>query len=206
MAHPRMDAAGQQAETASEARPVPSAEQGEIRLLGRIAAGDMRAFEEMYRLYYPRLTRFLERMMRRPGLVDEVLDDTMFVVWNRADNYNGHSRVSTWIFAIAYRKALKALRQFDEPVDDESLPERADTQPGPELQVDMWRLREALTKAFDGLSAEQRAVVDLTYFHGLSYREIAQIVSCPAETVKTRMFHARRKLRSLLAGELEDWL
>ncbi|TMH00747.1 MAG: RNA polymerase sigma factor, partial [Betaproteobacteria bacterium] len=58
----------------------------------------------------------------------------------------------------------------------------------------------------DGLSAEHRAVVDLTYFHGLGCREIADIVGCPVDTVKTRMFHARRKLKTLLTGTAEDWL
>jgi len=166
----------------------------------------MRAFEALYRIYHPRLTRFLERVTRRPGLVGEVLNDTMLAVWNHAQDYNGGSKVSTWIFAIAYRKALKALRRFDEPLDDELAQSRPDSAPGPELQADLWQLREALTKALDKLSAEHRAVVDLTYFHGLGYREIALIVDCPVDTVKTRMFHARRKLKALLAGSLEDWL
>jgi len=206
MAHGRTDAIGPDADTASAALRVPSAEHDEVRLLGRTAAGDLRAFEALYRLYYPRLMRFVERLTRRPALVEEVLNDTMLVVWNRADDFNGGSKVSTWIFAIAYRKALKALRRFDEPIDDESQAALVDTDPGPDLQADLWQLREALAKALDGLSAEHRAVVDLTYFHGLGYREIAQIVSCPVDTVKTRMFHARRKLRTLLAGRLEDWL
>jgi RNA polymerase sigma factor (sigma-70 family) len=204
MAHGRTDAIGEDA--AFAARPVPRAERDEVRLLGRVAAGDLRAFEELYRVYYPRLLRFLERLTRRPGIAEEALNDTMLVVWNRADDYNGGSKVSTWIFAIAYRKALKALRRFDEPQDDEPNETRVDPEPGPDLQVDLWQLREALTKALDGLSAEHRAVVDLTYFHGLGYKEIAQIVSCPVDTVKTRMFHARKRLRTLLAGNLEDWL
>ncbi|AMO24973.1 RNA polymerase sigma factor [Ramlibacter tataouinensis] len=185
---------------------MPKAERDEVRLVSRIAAGDLRAFEDLYRVYYPRLSRFLGRMARRPGIVEEVLNDTMLVVWRRAEGFNGGSKVSTWIFGIAYRKALKSLAQFDEPVDDEALQSCADGAPGPELQVNLWQLREALGTALDSLPAEQRAVVDLTYFHGLNYREIAQIVSCPVDTVKTRMFHARRRLRVLLAGHREDWL
>ena len=166
----------------------------------------MRAFEELYRVYYPRLMRFLDRVTRRPGIVEEVLNDTMLVVWNSAEAYNGGSKVSTWIFAIAYRKALKALRRFDDPVDDEPNETLVDLEPGPDVQLDLWQLREALTKALEDLSPEHRAVVELTYFHGLGYREIAQIVSCPVDTVKTRMFHARRRLRAMLAGSLKDWL
>ena len=206
MAHGRTDAIGEDTDTAFAARAVSRSERDEARLLGRVCAGDLRAFEELYRVYYPRLMRFLERVTRRPGIVEEVLNDTMLVVWNNAEAYNGGSKVSTWIFAIAYRKALKALRRFDDPVDDEPNETLVDLEPGPDLLLDLWQLRETLTKALEGLSPEHRAVVELTYFHGLGYREIAQIVSCPVDTVKTRMFHARRRLRAMLAGSLKDWL
>ena len=176
----------------------------EVRLVGRIAAGDVRAFEALYRAYCPRLTRFLERVVRRAGIVEEVLNDTMLVVWHRADVYNGRCKVSTWIFGIAYRKALKALQRFDEPLEDKAQGDRADPGPGPEQQAGLWQLREALTKALDGLSAEHRAVMDLSYFHGIGCKEIAEIVDCPVGTVKTRMFHARWRLKTLLAGALED--
>jgi RNA polymerase sigma factor (sigma-70 family) len=206
MAHGRTDAIGEDADTAFAARAASRSERDEARLLGRVCAGDLRAFEELYRVYYPRLMRFLERVTRRPGIVEEVLNDTMLVVWNSAEAYNGGSKVSTWIFAIAYRKALKALRRFDDPVDDEPNETLVDLKPGPDVLLDLWQLRETLTKALEGLSPEHRAVVELTYFHGLGYREIAQIVSCPVDTVKTRMFHARRRLRAMLAGSLKDWL
>ena len=182
------------------------AEGDEVCLVGRIARGDARAFEALYRAYHPRLARFLVRIMRRHGSVEEVLNDTMLVVWHRAQSYNGGSKVSTWIFAIAYRKALKALQRVDEPTEDDPEHSPVDEGPGPEQQVGLWQVREALVKALDSLSAEHRAVVDLTYFHGLGYREIAEIVACPVDTVKTRMFHARRKLKSVLPGDLKDWL
>jgi len=178
----------------------------EARLIARTAGGELRAFELLYRLYHPRLTRFLQRMTRRPALVDELLDDTLLVVWRRADSFNGRSKVSTWIFAIAYRKALKALQQLDEPADDEGADERPEPGPGPEQRIDQWQLRAALQRALDQLSAAQRAVVDLAYYHGMGYREIAEIADCPVDTVKTRMFYARRRLKALLPGAKEDWL
>src|SRR5436190_23083870 len=85
-----------------------SAALDEPRLIERIAGRDLQAFEELYRAYHPRLTRFLMNMLRRPHLVEEALDDTMMVVWKRPDAFNGSSKVSTWIFAIAYRTARKA--------------------------------------------------------------------------------------------------
>ena len=82
----------------------------EVVLMGRVAAEQIDAFESLYRLYHPRLVRFLEGMTRRPALVEEILDDTMLVVWRRAHAYMPTAKVSTWIFGIAYRQALKALR------------------------------------------------------------------------------------------------
>jgi len=185
--------------------PCP-AERAEALLVGRIAQGERLAFEQLYRVYHPRLTRFLDRLTRRPGLVGELLNDTMFVVWTHAGRYNGQCKVSTWIFAIAYRKALKAMARWDDPVEDVEDDDAAEPAAGPEEQLARAQLRTRLAQALGGLPPEQRAVVDLSYRHGVGYREIAQIVGCPAETVKTRMFHARRRLRTLLAGRLGDWL
>src|SRR5262245_58156626 len=83
----------------------------EARLVARIACEDQHAFEALYRIYYRRLTRFLERITRRPHTIEEILDDTMLAVWRKAATFNGSSQVSTWIFAIAYRMALKALKR-----------------------------------------------------------------------------------------------
>jgi RNA polymerase sigma factor (sigma-70 family) len=175
----------------------------EAALLQRIAAGDRQAFDALYRGYFPRLTRFLERVMRRPHAVEEVLNDAMLVVWRKAGTFNGKSKVSTWIFSIAYRKALKAIKRFDDPVesDDQAF---ESTLPGPESQL-MHRQRAAvLLQQIGRMSADHRAVIELTYYHGCAYQEIAQIMGCPVDTVKTRMFHARRRLRQFLSDRKED--
>lgn len=175
-------------------------------LLVRIGNHDLEAFEAFYRIYQPRLGRFLINMLQRPQLVEEVLDDTMMVVWQSAARFRGSSKPSTWVFAIAYRKALKAKARWPDPVDDETFDTRADPDARADEQMHRQRLHEALRQAMESLSPEHRAVVDLTYFHNLGYREIADIVNCPVDTVKTRMFHARRRLKQLLAGGLDDWL
>lgn len=180
-----------------------AAEAAEAHLVAAVARGERAAFDALYRTYHPRLTRFLDRMLRRPPLVEEVLDDTMLVVWRGAQRYNGTSKVSTWIFAIAYRTALKALRRLDEAVEDAADDVHASLEPGPEQRLDERQVREQLRKALGALPAPQRAVVELTYYHGIAYREIAAIVDCPVDTVKTRMFHARRRLKALLGGWLE---
>jgi RNA polymerase sigma factor (sigma-70 family) len=178
----------------------------DVRLIGRICRQDARAFEQLYRSYYPRLTRFLSNILRRAPLIEEVLNDTMMVVWTNPDRYNGKSKVSTWIFAIAYRKALKALRRYDEPVEDKLAETRPSPEPGPEQQLGSREGQKVLLSAIAELSRDHRAVVDLTYFHEIDYREIAEIMECPVDTVKTRMFHARRHLKNRLSGSLADWL
>ena len=184
----------------------PSAAADDVRLLARIAARDLRAFETLYKAYQPRLARFLRAMLRRAPLVEEVLDDTMLVVWSHPDRFNGRSKVSTWIFAIAYRKALKALSRHDDPVEDRFAETRESPEAGPEQQLGQRQVQDVLMAAIKELSRDHRAVVDLTYFHGAGYREIAEIMDCPVDTVKTRMFHARRHLKTKLAGQLADWL
>lgn len=178
----------------------------EAYLVSRVLDRDSRAFHELYQSYRPRLTRFLTNLVRRPPLVEEVLNDTMMVVWNRLEAFKGNSKLSTWVFAIAYRKGMKAMQRSDDPVENNELAASASHEPGPEERANHQRTHKALKQALDKLSANHRIVVDLTYFHELGYREIAEIMECPVDTVKTRMFHARRQLKQILAGEKSDWL
>jgi RNA polymerase sigma factor (sigma-70 family) len=184
----------------------PSAARDEVRLIDRIAAKELRAFEDLYRIYHPRLTRFLVNILHRPHLAEEALNDTMLVVWRRPDSYNGSCKVSTWIFAIAYRTALKAMSRQDAPVEDKFAELRPSDDADPEQELEHRQVQEILQDAMAQLSADHRAVLDLTYFHDAGYREIAEIMDCPVGTVKTRMFHARRHLKDMLAGRLADWL
>jgi RNA polymerase sigma-70 factor (ECF subfamily) len=173
----------------------------EVDLVGLVAMEDVRAFEALYRAYYPRLRRFLGGMLRQSTMVDEVLDDTMMVAWRKAHTFDATSRVSTWLFAIAYRQALKALRRVDwsmpDPVDEPAAPRDAE----PDHELEHQQLRDRLASVLGQLTPEHRAVIDLTYFHGCSCKEIAEIVGCPVATVKTRMFYARRHMKTLLGDE-----
>jgi RNA polymerase sigma factor (sigma-70 family) len=178
----------------------------EVRLIERIGARDRRAFETLYRAYHPRLTRFLMNILRRPHLVEEALNDAMMVVWRRPEGFNGTSKVSTWIFAIAYRTALKRLSRYDEPREDRDGDLRPSPEPSPEDRVAHSQTRAQLLRAMDKLSPDHRTVVDLTYFHEVDYKEIAEIMDCPVGTVKTRMHHARLRLRQALAADGPDRL
>lgn len=178
----------------------------DLRLIALVGRGDRQAFDELYRKYRTRLVRFLSNVVRQPQIVEEVLDDTLMVVWERAADFKGESKLSTWIFAIAYRKAMKALRRYDVPLEDHAADSRISPGASPEEAFGQLRLHALLRGAMAGLSADHRTVVELTYFQDLSYREIAEIMECPVDTVKTRMFYARRQLKRCLDGELPDWI
>ena len=168
----------------------------EVELIGRVGEGDRRAFEELYHLYHRRMARFLTRLTRRYDLAEEIINDTFWVVWRKARTFRGESQPSTWILGIAYRKARNAFRASarlseknlqaaQEPLTDES-------------PANVEELRDWLGQALALLPLEQRLAVQLCYELGHSCEEIATIMDCPVNTVKTRLFHARAKLQRLL--------
>src|SRR6185437_1054778 len=137
---------------------------------------------------------------------EEIVNDTMMVVWQKAGTFDGTSKVSTWIFAIAYRRGLKAISAFDDPIESDSDDYVAAAEDGPEQEFSQQQLQNLLGKTLDALPAEQRHVVNLAYYHGMDYGEIAEIMECPVNTVNTRMFHARRRMKTMLAPQLGEAL
>lgn len=174
---------------------VKSSHSDEAALLSRIVKGDQDAFERLYKLYYNRLFRFVFRTAGDWVNCEEVINDVMLVVWDKAATYNSNCRPSTWIFGIAYNKVRKALAKRraipEDPIDEiheqDGFPFNADIL----LQMED---RDWLEAAFKALTPNQRVVIELTYYNGLHYQEIAELMDCPENTVKTRMFHARKKL------------
>ena len=171
----------------------------EEQLLAGVARGDRAAFQQLYCLFHRRLRQFLLRLTRRPEVVQEIINDTMLVVWQRAATFRGESRASTWILGIAYRRALKALNR-ELPAVNASRADAAEAVDIVELQGVAYRaeLADWLDTALTLLTPEHRLVIELGYMMDLSCEEIAEIADCPVNTVKTRMFYARKRLRALL--------
>ncbi len=179
----------------------------DLALLERIAAGDRDALRQLYTTYYHPLLRFIYRITGRLDLAQEGVNDVMLVVWRNGRSFGGRSSVSTWIMGIGYRKALKLLaasRRWTDRFTGAGFDELIERSDGLAEQSDDRDLRDLLDVALRHLSAEHRAVVELTYFYGCSYEEIAAIAACPVNTVKTRMFHARAKLKKLLPALAKD--
>jgi RNA polymerase sigma-70 factor, ECF subfamily len=187
-------------------------------LIRAVARKDRKAFERLYYVYAPRLGRYLSRMLKDRELVDEALNDVMLVVWQNAARFDPTaSKLSTWMFGIAHNKALKALSRSSRyssqllPLDYSDSEETSELQGGedpasksdphnPEQTVMGRQLGHALQQGLASLSHEHRAVLELAFAEDRSYQEIAAITGCPVNTVKTRMFYARKNLAQFLAS------
>lgn len=176
----------------------------DVLLLKQVAAGDKAAFETLYRRYYRRVSQFVYRLTTNREIGEEIVDDTMLAVWRSAGKFAGRSKVSTWILGIAYRRAMKTLdKEMKHGVvdSDEGLLESqvdADTARDPLAVTSANIVRRELDTFIGKLDINQQVALHLTAM-GHSYPEISAIVDCPANTVKTRVFKARSKLKTYLS-------
>jgi RNA polymerase sigma-70 factor (ECF subfamily) len=172
-------------------------------LLRRVSTGDRAAFRDLYLRYHRRLARFLTRLTKGHEDAEEIINDTLWIVWQHAGDFRNASRVSTWITGIAYRRALNMIRRAS--IHERAMRlEVADAEPRVSDGVQALEQRQLLDSGLAQLPLEQRLVLELTYNLDHSCEEIAEILECPVNTVKTRMFNARRKLRSILSEETPD--
>ena len=181
-----------------------SASDSDIELVARVAAGDKAAFETLFTTYGERVFRYAHRMISDVSRAEEVTNDVMMEIWKNAGKFEGRSKVSTWILGITRHLALNAVRGKKlDTMDIDDAPEIADEAQSAQSGVlarDRDGIKADLRAALGHLSADHRDVIELTFFQGCSYQEIAEIVGCPENTVKTRMFHARKQLKEILLG------
>ena len=167
----------------------------ELLLLNRVAARDRSALTQLYILYHARLFKFVFRLTRSYASADELVNDTMLVVWDKAASFRGESKVSTWIFGIAYKQTMRRVTRKQlqlSPLTD--LDDSGHDHDGT-METEDW-VRQGL----HALPAAQQLTVELVFYLGLTYEETAKVTECPVNTVKTRMFHARRKLKEYLSA------
>ena len=169
------------------------------RLLALIAAGDHQAFREIYDRYYKRIYLYSYRLLGEGEGAKEVANEVMVEVWRGAKRFRGESKPSTWMFGIAVNKVRKEIRKRPPHHEDlESADKKADEKMTQDNATYRSELREKMRLAINRLSQEHQEVLDMTYYQGLSIKEIAKVMGCPANTVKTRMFYARKRLGGIL--------
>ena len=177
-------------------------------LIQRIAGGDRLAMQVLYARHHVRVYRFVLRLVRNEATAEDLISEVFLDVWRQAGRFEGRSAVTTWLLAIARFKALSALRGRKEAeLDDEMAEAVEDTSDDPEVAMQKKDTSDVLRKCLTKLSAEHREIIDLVYYHEKSVEEVAKIVGVPENTVKTRMFYARKRLGELLkaAGVERGW-
>ena len=173
-------------------------------LLKRIAEGDRDAFTELYKLFQPRLIKFCSRMLKNDvALAADIADEAMIEVWKSAGTFSGLSQPSTWIHSIARFRMIGYLRKNKEVLQDDNFEqlniEDTDLQPDDEMAIT--ERNEQLTKDIGKLSDKHREVIELVYFRELSIRDISVMLDVSENTVKTRMFYARKHLKAIVSNE-----
>lgn len=170
----------------------------DAELLAHVAEGSSAALETLYRRHAPWLTARLSRRCADPAVVDETLQDTFVAVWKSAGKYSGAGEPAAWLWGIAVRRLVDALRKRPPaayPIEEPDLTPVESAEERVLLGVEHGDLAGALGR----LSPELRAVVQATILDGLTTREAAQLLGLRQGTVKTRMMRARQALRKELA-------
>ena len=191
-----------------ESRTLNAPEASDEILIGRIAGGDRLAMHALYARHHVKVFRFVLRLVRNEASAQDLISEVFLDVWRQADRFEGRSAVSTWILAIARFKALSSVRRRkDAELDEEQAEAIEDGADTPDIALQKKDTGDVLRRCLTKLSPDHREIIDLVYYHEKSVEEVAEIVAIPENTVKTRMFYARKKLAELLkeAGVERGW-
>jgi RNA polymerase sigma-70 factor (ECF subfamily) len=193
----------------NQTMPVTFATLPDEELVARVRAGETQLFELIMRRYNQRLYRAARAILRDDGEAEDVMQDAYVRAFAHLGDFEGRARFSTWLTRIAVHEALGRLRRARrfEPIDDEPNRETQSMstarRSSPEQQVSDGEVRAVLEKAIDALPDEFRAVFVLRSIEEMSGAETAECLGISEETVKTRLFRARARLKETLLHVLE---
>ncbi len=171
-------------------------------LLGRIAVKDKDALGLLYNNINKRIYFYILTLVKDELVAQDILSDTFMQVWKSAARFEGRSKAITWILGIARNLALKYLSRKRQM---ESIDEHYELTNGKSEEfIERFANLELLQMGLKKLSWKHREILQLVFFEGLSYAEVSELLSIPVNTVKTRVFHAKKALRNLLSKDLKS--
>jgi RNA polymerase sigma-70 factor (ECF subfamily) len=171
-------------------------------LVALIAQRDKRALQSLYSRHHVRVYRFALRFLNDEAAAEDTVSEVFIDVWRQAERFEGRSQVTTWLLAIARNKALSVLRRRSaEELDDEVAEFIEDPSDNPEIAMQKTQRASMLQDCLTQLSPAHREIVDLVYYHEKTVEEVAAIIDVPTNTVKTRMFYARKRIGELMAAK-----
>jgi RNA polymerase sigma factor (sigma-70 family) len=181
--------------------PATALRETDRQLLDRIADGDRPAMQTLYRRHHLSVYRFVRRLVGDNVMAEDVVSEVFLSVWRHAAQFEGRSQVSSWLLAIARFSAISTLRRRrkDIMLDEDEVAHVPDNADDPEMVMQKNDRVTVLRQCLTHLSHDHRTIIDLVYYHDKSIDEVARIVGVPKNTVKTRMFYARKRMQGLLA-------
>jgi RNA polymerase sigma-70 factor (ECF subfamily) len=186
--------------TAAAASKAPDT--SDAALIQSIGAGDRQAMRILFARHNVRIYRFLLRFVADKSTAEDLVSEVFLDVWRQADKFQARSQVSTWLLAIARNKALAVLRRRStEELEEEQAAAIEDPGNNPEVAMENRQKSQILLKCLAQLSPTHREVIDLVYYHEKSIDEVAGITGVPQNTVKTRMFYARKRIAELMTDQ-----
>lgn len=185
--------------TGSDRREAPLSDE---TLIKQIADGNKLAMRALFARHQVRVYRFALRIVRDTALADDVVSEVFIDAWQHAGRYEGRSTVSTWLLGITRHKALTAAnRRPTEAIDSETAMNVIDPANSPEAELGHKDTGAVIRRCLAALTPEHAEIIDLVYYQDKSIKEIVEILGIPENTVKTRMFYARKRLAALVAAE-----
>jgi RNA polymerase sigma-70 factor (ECF subfamily) len=179
--------------------PAPSnGHNSDEALIAKIASGNRLAMQVLYARHHTRVYRFILRLVGNDAFAEDLTSEVFLSVWRQAHRFEARSAVTTWLLAIARYKAIAELRRRPMVSPDDENADISDPADDPEVTLQGKRRAEILRRCLTQLTPEHREIIDLVYYHEKSVQEVAEIIGIPGNTVKTRMFYARKKLSELL--------
>jgi len=174
----------------------------DVALLRSISAGDKHAMQTLFACHNVRVFRFLLRFVADRAAAEDLVSEVFLDVWRQAGRFKGRSQVTTWLLAIARYKALSTLqRRSIEELGEDVAAAIEDPQDNPEVMNQNRQTSEILLNCLTQLSPAHREVIVLVYYHEKSIDQVAEITGIPPNTVKTRMFYARKRIAELMAAQ-----
>ncbi len=189
---------------------VSAAQQQDLELchlMEQVAARDEAALATLYKRMSRMIYAFSLRRLHAPEAAEEVVVETMYEVWKGAVRFGGRSMVSTWILGIARHKAIDKLRsrgmEHFEPLGDEA-DAVADSSPSVFDEIASRQRAAQVALCMESLPDEQRECLHMVFYEDAKLADIAAVQDCPENTVKTRLFHARRKMKECLERQIRS--
>lgn len=180
-----------------ESHAVESGQMSDWLLVKGVAARDERAFTELYGRYSAAIYNYLVHMIYDRHIAEELLQEIFFSIWKGAGRFRGQSSVKTWIYRVAHHQTVSWLRR-NRRLGSIKPPKDSYPEHDPEGNFETNSSQQDIRNALDKLSSEHKEVLELAFFHGLSYAEIADVLQCPLGTVKSRMSYAKKRITSVL--------